>query len=233
MRGTGDESALPRDDADNESGLPSDGADAPVVIATRNAGKIRELRGLLAAAGFASDDLGSLGIAEDPAEGELEVFDTFEQNAAAKARWFARLLPGRTVIADDSGLEVLALSGAPGVRSKRFSGSSRTGAALDKANNAALQHALRDVAERRARYVCVAVCVQGERTWSARGECAGVILDAPRGAGGFGYDPYFLSDELQRTFAEASEAEKARVSHRGRAVREVLRGLQRAGRGAV
>lgn len=229
VRGADDEAALSHD----QSALHHDDASARIVIATRNAGKIRELRGLLHAAGFASDDLASLGIAEDPAEDALEVFDTFEQNAAAKARWFARLLPGRTVIADDSGLEVLALSGAPGVRSKRFSGSSRTGAALDKANNAALQHALRDVAERRARYVCVAVCVQGERTWSARGECAGVILDAPRGMGGFGYDPYFLSDELQRTFAEAGEAEKARVSHRGRAVREVLRGLARAGRGVV
>lgn len=195
-----------------------------VVLATRNAGKIRELRGLLEAAGIACDDLASLGVAEDPAEDGLEVFDTFEANAEAKARWFARLLGGRTVLADDSGLEVLALAGAPGVRSKRFSGSKRTGAALDAANNAALQHALRDVAERRARYVCVAVCVEGERAWAARGECDGRILEAPRGAGGFGYDPYFLSEELGRTFAEASEAEKARVSHRGRAVRELLRG---------
>lgn len=203
-----------------------------VVLATRNAGKIRELRGMFDAAGIACEDLASLGIAEDPAEDGLEVFDTFEENAAAKARWFAQRLPGRAVLADDSGLEVLALAGAPGVRSKRFSGSTRTGAALDKANNVALQHALRDVAERRARYVCVAVCAEGDHTWSARGECAGVILDAPRGAGGFGYDAYFLSDELGRTFAEASEAEKARVSHRGRAVRELVRELQRAWRGA-
>lgn len=194
-----------------------------VVLVTRSVGKIRELRAMLAAAGIATEDLTSLGIAEERAEDGLEVFESFEENAMAKARWFARKLPGRAVLADDSGLEVAALDGAPGVRSKRWSGSPLTGAALDAENNAALQRALRGVTDRRARYVCVAVCVRGRDTWCARGESAGRILESPRGAGGFGYDPWFFSEPLERTFAAASAEEKARVSHRGRALQELLR----------
>ena len=203
---------------------------APVlVLASRSAGKLRELRALCEVAGFAADDLASLGIAEDEAEDALEVHATFEENALAKARWFAERLPGRAIIADDSGLEVAVLGGAPGVRSKRWAGHVGTleGAALDVANAAALVRELRGRDDRRARYVCAAVCVRDADSWSARGEVSGRILDAPRGAGGFGYDPWFLSDELGRTFAEVSGEEKAGVSHRARAMSALLRTLAR------
>jgi XTP/dITP diphosphohydrolase len=197
---------------------------AAVVLATRSAGKLAELTPLVVAAGLEAVTLGALGIAEDPAEEEVEAFATFEENARAKARWFARRVGRRdvAVVAEDSGLEVAALGGTPGVRSKRWTGSALRGSALDAANNAALVRALSGEADRRARYVCVAVCVHGDAEWSARGETAGRILEAPRGSGGFGYDPYFLSDDLGVTFAEATREEKARVSHRGRAVRALL-----------
>ncbi len=196
---------------------------APLVLATRSAGKIRELRALCAERGIAVETLAELGIAESAAEDALEVFDTFEANARAKAQYFARLLPGRIVLAEDSGLAVDALGGAPGVRSKRWTGSSATGAALDAENNAALLRALEGVDDRRARYACVAVLVHGEREWVCAGRVEGQITSAPRGSNGFGYDPYFESAELGCTFAEAAPEEKARVSHRGRAVRAVLR----------
>jgi len=194
-----------------------------VVLATRNPGKLRELQAMFAEAHIALDDLASAGLAaEDPAEDALEVFDTFEENARAKARWFASRLPGRVIVADDSGLEVDALGGAPGVRSKRWAGSDATGQALDDANNAHLLASLRGAATREARYVSVVVCTDGVHEWSARGECRGRIVESPSGAGGFGYDPYFWSDELQCTFGDATRAAKATVSHRGRAFRALL-----------
>lgn len=198
---------------------------APLVLATRSAGKIRELRALCAHEGIAAHTLDELGIAERPEEEGIECFDTFEENADAKARWFAALLPGRAVLAEDSGLEVDALGGAPGVRSKRWAGSDASGAALDAANNAALisalaAHATRDV--RRARYRCVAVCVFEGQRWIGAGTVEGVITAAARGGGGFGYDPFFESAELGCTFGEASPEEKARVSHRARALRAML-----------
>ena len=193
-----------------------------MVLATRSAGKIRELTALCAAEGFAVQTLDALGVAERADEDAIEIFDTFEENARAKARYFAALLPGRVILAEDSGLEVFALQGAPGVRSKRWAGSAKTGKALDDANNGALVHALRGVADRRARYVCVAVCVCDAEEWSAAGRVDGRITLAPRGNGGFGYDPWFESEELGVTFAEATIAEKARVSHRARAVVALL-----------
>ncbi len=200
-------------------------ADAPLVLATRSAGKIRELRALCAAAGVTVETLADLGIAESPDEDALEVFDTFEANARAKAAYFAALLPGRMVLAEDSGLMVDALQGAPGVRSKRWTGSTATGAALDAENNAALLRALERVPEaaRTARYVCVAVLQRAAETICAEGRSEGRITTTPRGHGGFGYDPYFETVELGVTFAEASAEAKAGVSHRGRAIREVLR----------
>lgn len=199
-----------------------------MVLATRNAGKLRELSALFAEAGFVLDDLASVGLGEeDPAEDALEVFDTFEENARAKARWFAAKLPGALegalVVADDSGLTVDSLDGAPGVRSKRWSGSGASGAALEAANNAHLLGALGEEASRAAAYVSVVVCTDGAREWSARGECRGRILTAPRGEGGFGYDPLFWSDDLQCTFAEATRDAKAGVSHRGRAFRALVK----------
>lgn len=211
-----------------------------LVLATRSAGKICELRALCAERGVVVETLDELGIAETAAEDALEVFDTFEDNARAKAEYFAALLPGRWVLAEDSGLVVDALGGAPGVRSKRWTGSTATGAALDAENNAALLRALEGVTDRRARYVCVAVlCRAGgagsvdvgahgkrdafERDALVReGRAEGRITQVARGANGFGYDPYFESDELGCTFAEASSDAKARVSHRGRAVQALL-----------
>lgn len=186
---------------------------------------------MFAEAGITLDELSAVGLGdEDPSEADLEVFDTFEENARAKARWFASRLPGTFVVADDSGLEVDALGGAPGVRSKRWSSSGASGAMLEAANNTHLLAALGGVAARTATYVCVVVCVvvctDGVQEWSARGECRGRILTTPRGAGGFGYDPLFWSDDLERTFAQATRDEKAGVSHRGRAFNALLRLLR-------
>lgn len=202
-----------------------DVAPAAVVLATRSPGKRDELREIFAGAGIAVESLDDIALAADVAEDDLEVHDTFEANARAKVRWFAARLPGRAVIADDSGLEVDALDGAPGVWSKRWAGSTATGAALEAANMAALLRALegtRDDAARGARYVCAVTCVWGAHLWEARGTCEGRILHAPQGDGGFGYDPVFRSADLGRTFGASSRAEKAAVSHRGRAMRALL-----------
>ena len=198
----------------------------PLLIATRSRGKLRELRELFGGAGISVEDLEEAGIAPSEVEDDLESGDTFEENALAKARYFARLTR-RAVVADDSGLEVEALDGRPGVRSKRWSGrSDLSGQALDDANNQQLLAALTGLTNRRARYVCVAALVDGAREQTFRGTAAGVILESPRGSGGFGYDPYFLSNELGVTFAEASVAEKEAVSHRGRAFRALVRWMQ-------
>jgi XTP/dITP diphosphohydrolase len=198
-----------------------------VVLATRSPGKVRELRPLFEAAGWVVLTLEDVGVAESPAEDAIEAFDSFEANARAKVRYFAPLVGGRPVVAEDSGLCVNALGGAPGVRSRRWSGRHDLGgAALDDANNKMLADSLRGVApgRRAARYECVAVWRCGDVEEVERGECTGMILEAPSaGAGGFGYDPWFWSRELGRSFADASQEEKARVSHRGRAVARLLR----------
>jgi len=193
-----------------------------LLVATRSAGKLRELRSLVAEAGFRARSLDEALIAATPEEERLEAFDTFEENARAKARFFLARSGGVPVLAEDSGLVVEALGGAPGVRSKRWSASPLSGPALDEANNRALLDALATGTDRRAKYVCVAVLAFPGGEVCARGESAGRILRAPCGTNGFGYDPLFLSDELAITFAEAAPEEKARVSHRGRAVRVVL-----------
>lgn len=197
----------------------------PLLIATRSAGKLRELRALFA--GLSIVDLEEAGVSESGAEEHLETADSFEENALAKAHYFARLT-GRPVVADDSGLEVAALGGRPGVRSKRWSGrTDLTGASLDAANNARLIAELRGLTTRDARYVCAAAFVDGAVAFTCRGTTSGIILEEPRGSGGFGYDPYFLSDELGKTFGEATLDEKEKVSHRGRAFRALLMALQR------
>jgi XTP/dITP diphosphohydrolase len=196
-----------------------------LLLATRSDGKLRELLPLFAAAGIPVEDLRDAGIAETREEDALEAFGTFEENALAKARWF-HARSGRPTVADDSGLEVLALGGAPGVRSKRWSGrADLAGPSLDRANNARLLAALANAADRSARYVCVAAFVDGAREIVRRGETSGRIVDVPSGDGGFGYDPYFHSDELARTFGDASREEKERVSHRGRAFRALIAAL--------
>ncbi len=193
------------------------------MLATRSTGKLRELSPLLHESGFEAVALAELGVPRDPEEAEVERFDTFRENAMSKARYFFSRCGGLPVVADDSGLEVAALGGHPGVRSKRWSGrSDLTGDALDAANSAHLIASLRGVSDRSARYVCEAAWIDATEVRAARGESAGRIIDVPRGTGGFGYDPYFLSSELGMTFAEASLTEKARVGHRGRALRSLL-----------
>ena len=199
-----------------------------VLLATRSAGKIRELQPMLEAAGLRGVTLDSVGVPYAPEEDGIECFETFEENARAKARWFSARADGMIVLADDSGLAVDALAGAPGVRSKRWAtepgpdGHALDGAALDAANNLKLLRELSSANERRARYVCVVAIVWPQGEISARGECGGRILTAPSGDGGFGYDPYFSSEELRESFGSASLEAKARVSHRGRAVRAAL-----------
>lgn len=198
--------------------------DARVVLATRSEGKRRELGPLLAAAGYAAVTLEDLGIPESPDEDGLEVHDTFEANAQAKAEWFFARCGGLPVLADDSGLCVDALGGRPGAHSKRWAGHAHlSGAALDAANSAHLLRALHEAAmhgdaSRRAHYVCVMAWTDAHGTVLARGETHGALLEAPRGSGGFGYDPVFWSDELGMTFGEASREAKAGVSHRARAL---------------
>ncbi|WP_411281148.1 non-canonical purine NTP pyrophosphatase [Gemmatimonas sp.] len=205
---------------------------ARIVLATRSAGKVTELVPLMASVGVHVVTLADLGVSESPDEDALEMFDTFEENALAKARYFARLT-GAIVLADDSGLAVDALGGRPGVHSKRWSGRTDLhGKSLDAANNVFLQHALSEAAahtasmSRRARYVCAAACVWLDGVTSCeavvRGETTGELLSSARGTSGFGYDPYFLSDDLGATFAEVEHDVKASVSHRGRAFASLL-----------
>ncbi|MCC6245560.1 MAG: non-canonical purine NTP pyrophosphatase [Gemmatimonadaceae bacterium] len=191
---------------------------------------------MFAAHGAAIETLADAGVAEDGAEALIESFATFEENAVAKARWFAGLLSDRVVIAEDSGLEVDALFGAPGVRSKRWSeddgwwvpsGAADDETARDEANTQRLLFELEAASRagrstRSARYVCAAACVWPEGVVVVRGETAGTIERVRRGTGGFGYDPVFRSLELGATFAEVSREEKARVSHRGRAFDELI-----------
>jgi XTP/dITP diphosphohydrolase len=194
-----------------------------VLVATRNAGKLHELRPLLAGAGFVPIDLGTVGIPETAAEDDLESHDSFEANALAKARYFAGLAGGLPVLADDSGLSVRALGGAPGVHSKRWSGETAlAGRELDQANNRKLLRSLAGVGDGSAAYVCAAAWVDGRRELVRVGEVRGRIVMEARGVEGFGYDPHFWSEELGRTFGESSREEKARVSHRARAVRALL-----------
>jgi len=193
-----------------------------ILLATRSAGKLRELRPLFAERGIAVIDLVEARVPESPAEDALEIYESFEENALAKGRYFSALT-GLAVAADDSGIEVRALGGRPGVRSKRWSERpDLSGQALDDENNRLLVSLLAHHADRRARYVCAAAFVDGARALVRRGEVAGIITQEPRGQNGFGYDPWFESDELAKTFGEASAVEKATVSHRARAFRELL-----------
>lgn len=194
-----------------------------LVVATRNAGKLAELESLLRPLGHELIDLLGAGVEESAAEEEIEKWETFEENALAKARYFFDRAGGVPVIADDSGLEVDALGGLPGVRSKRFSGrSDLAGRALDAENNARLIASLHDAADLRARFVCAASFVSFRSEATARGEVVGSIVRVPRGNLGFGYDAHFYSTELARTFGEADVADKERVSHRARAFRALV-----------
>ena len=170
--------------------------------------------------------LDEAGVPVTPDEEHIERFDTFEENAAAKARYFHIASGGLPTVADDSGLEVVSLAMAPGVRSKRWSNRPElSGTELDAANNAHLLEMLEGAPDREARYVCVAAFADAGATLVARGETTGSITPEARGSAGFGYDPYFLSDDLGCTFGEAAPEDKSRVSHRGRAFRALAKEL--------
>lgn len=198
-----------------------------VLVATRSRHKLAEIRRILSAVpGLDVVDPGEVGLPEVPEEEGIEVFETFEENALAKARWF-RERSGMAVLADDSGLVVDALAGEPGVRSKRFAPRREPGEGVDQANNRFLLERLAGVEDpaRTARFVCVAVLDPGPAPDGAplvvRGEAEGRILRAPVGEGGFGYDPLFHDPALERAFAQLSDEEKDARSHRGRAFREL------------
>jgi XTP/dITP diphosphohydrolase len=202
-------------------------SDRKILLATRSAGKLRELHGILAEAGLEGMTLDEAKVPVSDDEEHIEAFSTFEENALAKARYFNRLT-GLPTMADDSGLSVDALGGAPGVWSKRYSDrNDLSGQALDDANNEKLLRELSGVADRRARYSCAAAFADGPLEAVAIGEVYGSIVDHPRGTEGFGYDPYFLASELGCTFGEASIADKQVVSHRGRAFRALVDALRR------
>lgn len=197
-------------------------ADGPFLVATRSEGKLRELNGILETAGLRAVNLSQARIGETPAEDGIECFDTFEQNALAKARYF-HALTGMPTFADDSGLCVDALRGAPGVWSKRFSGrDDLRGQDLDDANNAKLMSELASASDMTAEYKCAAAFVGGGLAVVEMGEVRGEIIREPRGANGFGYDPYFLASELGLTFGEATTDAKEVISHRGRAFRALI-----------
>ncbi|MBI4880521.1 MAG: RdgB/HAM1 family non-canonical purine NTP pyrophosphatase [Planctomycetes bacterium] len=192
-----------------------------ILLASNNSKKRHELERILAGRGVEIVTPQALGIDLEPPETGA----TFEENCLIKARAFARLFAG-PVLADDSGLEVDALGGAPGVRSARYAGP----AASDAENRARLLAELAGVPDERraARFVCCLALVKGGEVLArARGACAGRIIAAERGADGFGYDPIFLHEPSGRTFAELDPAEKDRVSHRGAALRELARRLDR------
>jgi XTP/dITP diphosphohydrolase len=199
-----------------------------LLVATRSAGKQREFRRVLAPAGVEVAFPDDVGLYPKQAEDALELGESFEANARRKAEYFARL-SGLPTVADDSGLEVLSLGGAPGVRSRRWAGVSGSDAEVDAANNAELMRRLAGAtgARRGARYRCVLVYLahHGAIPQVFEGSSAGRILEEPKGQGGFGYDPYFWSDELGKTFGEASPEEKDAVSHRGRALQSLVTAL--------
>jgi XTP/dITP diphosphohydrolase len=187
------------------------------VLATANRGKVAELSALLAEARI---DLRVTAQAELGVDAPPETGVTFVENALQKAR-HAALLTGLPAIADDSGLVVAALGGAPGVRSARFAGEQ----ADDGANVAKLLAALGSSLDRSAQFHCVLVALASPEDAApviAAGSWAGQIAQAPRGSGGFGYDPVFFDPTLGRTAAELDTAEKNRVSHRGAALRALI-----------
>ena len=186
-----------------------------LVLASGNEGKLREFRRLLAPRGLdvvAQKELG-IGEADEP-------HATFIENALAKAR-HASALAALPALADDSGVCVAALGGAPGVHSARYAGEP----ASDSRNNAKLVAALQGVADRRAHYACVLVLVRhaaDPEPLIAEGRWHGTIVDAPRGSGGFGYDPHFQDDATGLTGAELPLERKNELSHRGQAIRALL-----------
>lgn len=191
----------------------------PVLIATSNPGKLRDFAGVATPMGIAIEPLPNFASIPGAVEDGL----TFEANACKKAEYYSKYAPGEIVLADDSGLEVEALGGAPGVHSARYAADQPHlvgNNTDDQANNARLIRELRKIPpeQRTARFVCViAVARDGKILNVFRGEAEGLLLDSPRGSGGFGYDPLFYFASIQKTFAELTPEEKAQYSHRGAA----------------
>jgi len=195
-----------------------------VLVATSNPGKLRDFAGAAASHGITIAGIPNFAslppVVEDGA--------TFEANARKKAEAYSLAVPGEIVLADDSGLEIDALGGAPGVHSARYAADEPHAAECnsdDEANNAKVLRELRSVSpeKRTARFVCLlAAARDGHTIRTFRGTAEGLILDAPRGANGFGYDPLFFFPSIQKTFAELTPEEKSRYSHRGIAFRAFL-----------
>ena len=182
-----------------------------LLLATRNANKVREIKEIFTSASIelvSADDVPGL-----PKDVEEDA-DTFEGNALKKARTLCAA-SGLWTLADDSGLEVKALGNEPGVHSARYAGEPTN----TPANNAKLLRNLQGITDRAARFRCaIALCAPDGREWTVEGSCPGRIIDAPRGTTGFGYDPLFVPDGYDQTFAELGSGIKNRISHRARAL---------------
>lgn len=195
-----------------------------ILIATSNSGKLRDFAGAARPHGIEIVEIPNF--ASLPAV--VEDGTTFEENARKKAEGYSRYAPGEVVVADDSGLEVDALNGAPGVHSARYAADQPHLAEEntdDERNNARVLRELNNVPpkQRSGRFVCVlAVARDGKTLATFRGAAEGIILNAPRGTNGFGYDPLFYFPQIRKTFAELTAEEKARYSHRGAAFEQAL-----------
>jgi len=202
-----------------------------ILIASFNPGKIRDFAGAAASHGIeiaSIPNFSSIPIA-------VEDGTTFEENARKKAEYYSRFAPGEVVLADDSGLAIDALNGAPGVHSARYAAYEPHKAEEntdDEANNARVIREIKHVPpeKRTGRFVCVIAAARDGKTLGVfRGKAEGIILDAARGSGGFGYDPLFYFPKIGKTFAELTAEEKAKYSHRGAAFREFLRWCESSG----
>jgi XTP/dITP diphosphohydrolase len=200
-----------------------------ILIATSNPGKLRDFAGAAARHGVEAIGVPNFSSLPNIVEDGL----TFEANAKKKAEAYSRCVPGEIVVADDSGLEIDALNGAPGVHSARYAAPDLHNKQPheadintdDEANNARVLRELKDVpaGRRSGRFVCVlAAARDGQTLATFRGMAEGIILDAPRGVNGFGYDPLFYFPQINKTFAELTPEEKSRYSHRGAAFRLFL-----------
>src|SRR5258708_7483686 len=201
-----------------------------ILIATSNPGKLRDFSG--AAARHGVEIAGIPGFSSLPAVVEDGL--TFEANARKKAEAYSRHVPGEIVIADDSGLEIDALHGAPGVHSARYAADNPEQADAntdDDANNARVLRELEGIPPNRrtARFVCVLAAARDGKTLATfRGTAEGIILDTSRGKNGFGYDPLFYFPRIKKTFAELTADEKSRYSHRGAAFRDFLQWISKS-----
>jgi XTP/dITP diphosphohydrolase len=192
-----------------------------VLIASSNPGKLRDFSAVAARHGVEVELLPEFSSLPEC----IEDGATFEDNARKKAEHYSLHAPGEVVLADDSGIEIDALGGEPGVRSARYAATTEHGNSDDAANNALVFDRMKSVPdeERTGRFVCViAIAKDGKTIATFRGQAEGTILHELRGSGGFGYDPMFYFPSLRKTFAELTPSEKAEVSHRGAAFRKFL-----------